>query len=135
MRDATLPLCDALVTALRAASAVTALVSQRTYDRAPQSVTLPYISLGPTQALPFGRADHHGCDVFVQIDIWSRGKGTVEAKQIAAAVIAALDMTTLTVAGYSLRSLRATLGQTMTDPDGLTTHAMVNIHAVLHPTS
>lgn len=135
MRDATLPLCDAIVTALRANSGVTALASTRTYDRAAQSVTYPFVSLGPTQALPFGRADHNGCDVYLQIDIWSRGIGTVEAKRIQAAVIAALDMTTPAVTGYTLHSLRAAGGQTMTDPDNLTTHAMVNIHAVLTPAS
>jgi len=134
MRDATLPLCDALVTALRAASGVTALVSARTYDRAAQTVTYPFISLGPTQALPFGHAIHDSCEVFVQIDCWSRGIGTVEGKRIQAAVLAALDKATPAVTGYTLHSLRAVSGQPLTDPDGKTTHAIVNIRAVLSPT-
>ncbi len=137
MKDGSLPLQAALIAILRANAGVVALVAARSYDRAPQinavvpATEFPFVSLGPEQVLQFGRPDNEACEVHVQIDCWSRAPGRVEAKKMQAAVIDALDLATPTVTGWLLKQLRARGGRVMPDPDGRTTHAMVDVKAVL----
>lgn len=133
MKDGSLALQDAIIVRLRGYAAVTALVGQNSFDRAPQGQATPFIRLGPVQVLPFGHALHDGCQVHQQIDCFSSYPGSVQAKQMQAAVIAALDRAALAVTGFALRASRATGGRILEDPDGTTTHAVIDLTATLYP--
>lgn len=134
MIDATLPVQAALVALLRGAAAVTALVGDRIYDVAPEEAAYPFISFGPRQALPFGNVRYDGCEVFVQLDLWSRkDRASIEGALLMAAVVAAIDRKTPAIAGWLLASLRVRGGLMQMDPDGVSAHGIVTARAVMMP--
>lgn len=115
---------------------VHALVADRIHDRPPPEPTFPYVSFGPVQTL-----DREECaasvEVALQIDVWSRAVGSVEAKRIAAvlrdAVRTANAAGSLTLPGWHLPIIRFRDTRVMRDPDGLTTHAVVTLECHLDP--
>ncbi|UGX98234.1 DUF3168 domain-containing protein [Bradyrhizobium barranii subsp. barranii] len=130
MGDPSLPLQDALIKALRA-DGVLPIVGKRVYDQVQSAPTYPYVSLGDGQVLPDKAECIDGVEVSLQIDVWSRGVGYVEAKQIGAAIIAALDDQPLTVDGFNVTVFELADAQYLRDPDGLTRHGAITFRALL----
>lgn len=122
--DSSLALQAAIVAALKADAGVAALVGARVYDRAPEGVVFPYISLGPETGEPFDAAEMSGWEASLQLDSWSRKTGRAEVKAIMAALSARLHEGSLTVAGHrfvrSVLEFQSVLG----DPDGVTVHGV-----------
>lgn len=131
MTDPSLPLQDALVAALRADGALPAVVGGRVFDQAPANPIFPYVTLGDGQVLPDKAECIDGVEIFLQVDVWSRKVGYAEAKQIAAAAIAALDDQALTVAGFNVTVFELSSVQYLRDPDGLTRHAAITFRGLL----
>lgn len=131
MSDPSLPLQDALIKALRANGVLPAAIGQRVYDTPPSAATYPYVSLGDCQVLPDKAECIDGVEVFPQIDVWSRTVGYAEAKQIGAAIIAALDDQALTVAGFNVTVFELSSAQYLRDPDGQTRHGAITFRALL----
>jgi hypothetical protein len=134
--DPALALQGALIAAMKAAAGVVALVSTRVYDNPPSTstgavATFPYITIGEAQSIP-QRADCiDGTEHFVAVHAWSRAVGFTEVKRIASAVRAALHEAEPAVAGYRLIDLAVQDTRFLRDPDGLTSHSVVNLRAVL----
>jgi len=97
--DSTLEVQKAVVAALKADADVTALVSTRIYDRVPQAATFPYVEIHDALGQPAVETrSGEGFEVLLTLGIWSRSQaGTVEAKQIAAAIVDVLNNSTLTL--------------------------------------
>jgi hypothetical protein len=66
---------------------------------------------------------------------WSRYLGLAEAKQIMAAVVAALDQANLSISGHSLVLLRFEFSSTFLDPDGLTRHGVQRFRVITQQTA
>ncbi|MCO6386353.1 DUF3168 domain-containing protein [Aliihoeflea sp. 40Bstr573] len=120
---------------LKADAAVMALANGA-YDRVPSSPWGPdsingYISFGPTDVVE----DDADCIISgehtVQIDCWSRQVGMVHAKRMVDAVKAALHEQELTLAESALVDMRVTMRRVVADPDGLTSHGIVMIRAMI----
>lgn len=115
---------------------VGALVGNRIYDRVSPSPTFPYVSFGPADVID---AELCGAavDLSVQVDVWSRAVGSVEAKRILAAlrdaVRSAQNAGTFFLPGWHLPVIRFTSTRTMLDPDGLTTHGVLTLECHLDP--
>ncbi len=128
MHDPSAPLQKALVARLKAAAL---LVSARVYDRVDPSAIFPYIQIGATQVVP----DEAGCidlaECNVTIHAWSRAVGAVEARRVSDGIAAALTEwePDLSADGFVCAELRVTSIQVMADPDGVTTHGVVQIEA------
>lgn len=127
--DSTLALQAAIVSALKAAGVVPA---ERVYDRPPQNVTFPYVSIGPETAFPWEAQNLDGFDVTIQVDTWSRQPGRVEARQIMAAISAALHGQPLMVHGHALVMAALEFQTALDDPDGLTVHGVQRFRFVTH---
>lgn len=132
---ASLALQSAINTTLRSASPVTALVSTRIYDRVPQNVVFPFVQLGDGQEVDDGfDCGESAVEVFLDVHIWSRAVGKVEAHQIAGAVKSALHRTNPTLStGWRCVDLMVNDMRTMTETDTLTTHIVVNCQALIDP--
>jgi hypothetical protein len=118
---------------LIAFAGVTALVGQRVYD-APnlKTVTFPYVSFGPSDIVTDDADCIDGVIETLQIDVWSRRSGgKQEAKQIANAVKAALHDFHAEPAAGALVSLRVATIRIFNDPDGITTHGVVTVEAIM----
>lgn len=118
----------AIVTALKADAPLTGMVSGRVLDHLPTDAPHPCISLGPEE-WPQTWADClDGVEGTVQIDIWSREPGRREAKGITDRVAAILHGAELTLAGdYRAVSCEVILRRILRDPDGITTHGVVQV--------
>lgn len=134
MIDPSLPVQDAVISALRAHAGLTAIVEQKIWDKVPtnREADHPYVSLGAEQMEP----DQNPCgdqyEVWLNIDHWSRKPGRVEAKQMVAATLDALTAP-LTVAGFRVVVQRIDPVQYRPQPDGLTTLGLVPVYWSLVP--
>ena len=136
MSDPALALQGAIIATLKAAAGVTTLVSTRVYDNPPSVspgavATFPYVTIGEAQSIP-QRADCiDGTEHFVAVHAWSRAVGFTEVKRIASAVRAALHEAEPAVTGYRLIDLAVQDTRFLRDPDGATSHAVIQMRAVL----
>lgn len=114
---------------LKADPAVTALVGGRIYDGPPPNPTFPYVTIGPDQTLSTRADCFDGSEIVIQFDAWSRTSTQVEAKNIGEAVRRSLNGAPLELIGYVLTDLWLDTMQTLRDPDGLTSHAVITFRA------
>lgn len=131
MTSASLELQGAIVTRLKAVSAVTTLIGQRVYDAVPKDPLFPYVSFGPADEIS-DDADCIGTDqVTMQIDAWSHAVGFPEVKQIAAAVRGALRDFEFSLSANACVSFEHRQTRVFRDPDGLTSHAAIEFRAIV----
>lgn len=133
--EPSLELQGAIVSTLKNTAAVTALTAQRIYDKPPASPSFPYVTVGDDQTI----GDHAEClegsvEVNANIHVWSRALGKVEAKKIAGAIVTALNAVALTVTGYRLVLIEHTSTRHLDDPDGITSHSVVTLRALIDET-
>jgi hypothetical protein len=128
--DPSLQLQKALVAVLKADAGVNAIIAGRIYDAVPGGAVKPYLSFGPFQMLPEHGTCLDGGEAFVTLDGWAAGPDTVQVKQLGAAVAKALDLAPIVIDAPP-RLVEMTVEQTqyMRDPDGITAHAVITVHA------
>ena len=128
MHDPSAALQAALVARLKSQAP---LVSGRVYDRVTPSAAFPYLQIGATQIVPV----EAGCFDFIECNItlhvWSRDVGAVEARRISDQALRALTDWTpdLSAAGVVCSDIGVTSALIMADPDGVTTHGVIQIEA------
>lgn len=105
-------------------------VAGRVYDRPPMSAVFPYIQIGHSQTLPNSAACIDGAICNITLHVWSRTGGAVECRSLSNVIVTALDgwLPDLGV-DLACADLRCGSALVMTDPDGLTTHAVMAITA------
>lgn len=130
MADRSLQVQKAIVARLKAASAVTSIVGQRIYDRAPQNVTFPYLRLMDVSSVPFDAEALRGRDMLLQISVFSRAVGRVEARQVMAAINEALHRRDLELEAGVVVLCRVSSARDMADPDDVTTHGIVELQII-----
>lgn len=120
-----------VVARLKAFSALTSLISTRVYDNVSPNAEFPYVSWGPEQAIEDDTDCIDGMNISIQLDAWSRSVGLGEVKGIAEQVRQALHdyETELTV--NALVSIAHTSTQFLRDPDGKTSHAVIEFSAFI----
>lgn len=128
MPSPSLALQAAMILALR--SAVPA-VSNRVYDRAPQNVAFPYISIGNWEQLDDGGQGLDVVEIFAPVEVWSRAVGQVEAKQIAETVRVALHEKPLTLIGVSHAGTHCRSVRMLDENDGVTTRAILEFRVLV----
>jgi len=123
--------------ALRANAGVSAMVGDRVYDHVPAdgagkvTAEFPYISFGAYDFVPDDSDCIYAGEHTVQIDIWSRAVGKVEAKTITDAVRRLLRDYEADMGDYGLVEMRVDLAEVIGDPDGLTSHGIVQVTALI----
>jgi hypothetical protein len=111
------------------------VVDAPVFDAVPGNAVKPYISFGPFQALPEHGDCLDGGEIFITLDCWANGPDTVEVKRLTAAVARSLDRAPM-VLDYPQRMVEMAVEQIqyMRDPDGITAHGVVTVHAFTEPT-
>jgi hypothetical protein len=127
--DPDLELQGAIVSRLKADAGVTALVSDRVYDRVPEFPQFPYISYGPADTLSLDSECITGFSISVLIDVWSREVGYPECKRINNAVREALHDVDMELPVNALVFIQHRTTRTFRDPDGLTNHGSLLFEA------
>lgn len=131
MTSPSLELQGAIVARLKAYDALELLIAQRVYDFVPTEPEFPYVSLGPDQVVSDDADCITGFEITLQIDAWSRAVGSPEVKRVAEAVRAALHQYELPLTDNALVSLEHRQTRLFRDPDGLTSHAAIEIVALV----
>jgi hypothetical protein len=121
-----------IVTRLKAHVGLTALITGRVYDQPPKDVAAPYISIGPSDVVE----DDADCILAavetLQLDVWSEAQdGKREAKLICDQVRAALHGYSAEPAVGALAGMRVALVRVFDDPDGRTTHGVVQVECLI----
>lgn len=120
-----------VVARLKAFSGLSALIGSRVYDDVPETAAFPYVSWGPEQALQDDADCIEGFNVSLQIDAWSRATGQGESKKIAEQVRLALHNYGGSLTDNALVSIEHTSTQFLRDPDGKTSHAVIEFSAFI----
>lgn len=131
----------ALLVALRADSALTALLADHRYAGSPtvsavydlveqadapeSDADFPYVVIGDFTAAEYDTDDVSGQEHTVTLHIWSRYRGQKEVKQIMGAIHDALHKATLTVENNHTVFCYFEFSESLPDPDPRTQHGVV----------
>lgn len=133
MSDPSDALQVAIYDALVADAGVGALVADRVFDKVSVGdlPEMPYVAFGDFQALDDGGGCIDGSEVFVTLHVWSRQRGTREAKQVVSAVRKALHEADLALGSdHRLIEIMFRDSRVFFDADGLTAHGVLTFRAL-----
>lgn len=106
-------------------------VGIRAYDRVPPDPILPYATIDEAQILDDGNTcDDDQFEAFATVHYWSRAVGQVEAKLGTDTIRSALKVP-FSIGGFDITSARFDSAQHLTDPDGLTAHAVLTFRYLI----
>jgi hypothetical protein len=137
MSNVTLAMQGAIVTALKAATELHALLGNgaagnpcRVYDVVPDGVAFPFVSVGPAQVNRQDAECINGREVFQQVDVWSRdvAHGHVEAKRIGGIIEDMLHDFEASNGGLAF-TIEHRFSTYQRDGDGLTAHGVLSFRA------
>lgn len=129
MASASLELQGAIVTALKTAAAVTAMVNQNIYDMAPADAQTPYVVMGDFDEHRVDATCLKARKTYATLHVWSSSAGFMEVRQIAEAVAETLHHASLVLASNRLVSLDHSRTRVMRDLDGIHSHAVIELVA------
>lgn len=137
--DPTYELTAAIIARLKADSAIAAFVAGRVYDRPPDgTLTPPYISMGPSDAVSDTADCIDGLEITMQIDCWSWGSGeafaSAQARKLAGAVRASLHEAEFQLATNALATISHRITRYQRESDGVTNRAIISITAFVELT-
>lgn len=121
-----------VVATLKADAGVAALVGARIYDRPPAGAVMPYVSIGPSDEVPFNAECIAMIDATLQIDVFSASQGGgAEARKINSAIKAALHEIDGDLEAGALLEINVRQTRAFDDLDPGVTHGIVSIEALL----
>jgi len=136
MSEVTVELQRAIYQALIGSPALAAAMggSVRAYDRVPPVPVFPYITISDSQTLDAGdTCEPDRFEVFVDLHVWSRAVGMIEAKTISG-IVRGIILSMVAVNFWLLSAVEFQTMRHMPDPDGLTTHSVLTFRFLLDPT-
>lgn len=114
----------------------TALTSQLSgdgiYSRKPQDVqpeddaSFPYITFDLPSILPWDTDDTDGAQAILRVHVWSRSQSALVLSGIMDSVYDCLHKFQIVISGANTVDCMFVDGQTLEDPDGVTTHGVVD---------
>ena len=120
-----------IYTALNNDSNLTSTLGASVFDDVPENTGYPYVQIGEDQVSDFSTKDETGSEVTIEMDVWSRYRGSKEAKEIMDRIHTLLHDSSLTVSGTNLVNLRFEFSDLVRDPDGITRHGIMRFRAIL----
>lgn len=121
MSDPHLEIQRAQVAALKVAPAV---AGGRIRDRVDAAEAFPYVTVGDGETFGDDTDCFRASEVISRVHVWSRAVGWPEAKQIAGDVRTRLAVD-LVLTGFRVVDSEHVITRYLRDPDGLTSHAVV----------
>lgn len=102
------------------------------YDRVPADPyrgKTAYISFGPSDVIDDGADCISSGEHTVQLDVWSKAVGQVEAKRLVFLIYKALHEQDLQLTENGMAEIRVDFRRVFADPDGLTSHGIATVTA------
>lgn len=107
------------------------------YDRVPADpykTKTAYVSFGPSDVVEDGADCISSGEHTIQLDVWSKAVGQVEAKRLVFLIYKALHEQELQLTENALAEIRVDFRRVFADPDGLTSHGVVTVTARIEET-
>tara|TARA_R110001592_G_scaffold147011_1_gene371406 strand:- start:71 stop:472 length:402 start_codon:yes stop_codon:yes gene_type:complete len=121
----------AIYTKLSTDSNLTTTLGASVFDDIPENTPYPYVQLGEDTAIDYSTKDQTGSEVTVNIDVWSRYRGSLQAKNIMDRVHTLLHDSSLSVTGSNFINMRFEFSDIIRDPDGITRHGVMRFRAIM----
>ena len=136
MTDALFNAQTTIYNALAASSAVTALLGTpaRIYDHVPPGAVFPYMAFGAIAVHPYDAKTETGFEQIITLDIWSRYRGSKEAKDIMQAVYDTLHRAALSVTGEVFLLSEFHSADLVLESDGFTYRAALRFTVITQST-
>jgi hypothetical protein len=110
---------------------LTVTLDAKVFDDIPEETAYPYVQLGEDTATDYSTKDSIGSEVSVNIDVWSRYRGSLEVKNIMDRVHTLLHDSSLSVTGSNFINMRFEFSDIIRDPDGITRHGVMRFRAIM----
>lgn len=131
MSDHTVDLAEAIYETLSADAGLTALIGTgRVYDHVKAGALPPYVVIGDGTAADISGDTVDAQEHTLTVHCWSDTPSSLQAKQMIAAVRAALHNASLTLTSGRCPNIRCEYHETLRDPDGITHHGVMRFRAV-----
>lgn len=132
MTDALFNAQQALYNALAASGSVQSLLGSppRIYDHVPPGATFPYMAFGAIHAQPYDTKTEIGFEQIITLDIWSRYRGSKEAKDIMQAAYDALHRAALSISNEIFLLSEFHSADLVLENDGITYRAAVRFSII-----
>lgn len=134
MSDPALALQGWHVAALKESAALAAIVAGRVYDDVPKDAPFPYVSIGEGHSIGEDLECGDATEIFAQVHAWSRTPGFPECKRMTAAIRDALKATP-SMEGFDVSVVQYVQTRHLRDPDGKTSHGVVEFRYLVTHTS
>tara|TARA_R110002049_G_scaffold89003_2_gene224264 strand:- start:193 stop:594 length:402 start_codon:yes stop_codon:yes gene_type:complete len=121
----------AIYTKLSTDNNLTSTLGASVFDDIPENTPYPYVQLGEDTAIDYSTKDQTGSEVTVNIDVWSRYRGSLQAKNIMDRVHTLLHDSSLSVTGSNFINMRFEFSDIIRDPDGITRHGVMRFRAIM----
>jgi len=121
----------AIFTLLSADNNLTSTLGASVFDDVPEETAYPYVQIGEDTAIDYSTKDLNGSDVSVNLDVWSRYRGSLELKNIMDRIHTLLHDSSLSVTGTNFINMRFEFSDTIRDPDGITRHGVMRFRAIM----
>lgn len=102
------------------------------YDRVPTDPykgKTAYVSFGPSDVVEDGADCISSGEHTIQLDVWSKAVGQVEAKRLVFLIYKALHEQSLVLTENALAEIRVDFRRVFSDPDGVTSHGIATVTA------
>ncbi|WP_210339590.1 DUF3168 domain-containing protein [Ensifer sp. ENS07] len=133
--SAELELQGAIVARLKVDAPLTSLING-VYDQPPETAWATpkegYVTIGESQFIRDDATCITGGVVYLTLHAWSRKVGFPECKKIADAVAQSLHLAPLALTSWRLVSIMHRQTRTFRDPDGLSSHSVIEFVASVH---
>lgn len=103
------------------------------FDRVPERVNYPYLTLGRTSVVDWSTGTEAGAEHILTLHVWAKGGGKMETYQIMDQVSNKLHDAPLAVTGHFLVNLRLQFAEARQEPDSATYHGILRFRAVTEP--
>src|ERR1700722_20203370 len=136
MTDAFFNVQDAMFDALAASTEVQGLLGNppRVYDHVPPGAAFPYVTFGALSVQPYDTKTEIGFEQVATLNIWSRYRGSKEAKDIFEAMYDTLHRASLSVSGEVFLLCEFHSADAAPLDDGLTYHAAMRFSVITQTT-
>ena len=104
------------------------------FDQAAEQQAHPFVEFGPSDATEDDADCIIGAEYASQINVWSRYNGQLEAKRIADRVKKVLHRIELPLTDHAMVAIWVQQIRILQDPDGETTHGVVDVRALVEET-
>jgi hypothetical protein len=123
-----------IVTALTGDAGLTALLGgPKVFDRVPERVAFPYLTLGRTAVIDWSTGTEDGAEHILTLHVWAKGGSKQETYEIMHKVSAKLHDANLALHSHRLVNLQLQFAEARQEPDSPTYHGILRFRAVTEP--